>query len=180
MNKNDVLSRKVVLHVMRDGILTLNPVRHIEGHTGDWRDVAIDMLIDADSREDLDNAAGTIVEMRDEPLTDQREDVYTLPIFSVDTVDEANTLRVRMCRMMIGEHPLLPQGERVYQLSMWNQDADSLEELWRVQAMMVEVYRQIKSSRAKNAMGSSGVSPPKRSKRGSSSGRRRSKASNPR
>lgn len=100
----DDLGREVTLHVTPEGIVTTYPLVGDEptGHTGDWRDVAIDLVLDGR----VDDAAGVLVQNRDEPMIQERERiVYTLPIFSVDTMTQARSLITRFCSLGHGPAP---------------------------------------------------------------------------
>lgn len=142
--KTDYLTRAVQLHVMRDGTLTTHPVKGLPttGHTGDWRDIAIDALLD----EKLDTASRVIQESRREPMIHEREqELYTLPIFSVNTIDEAKSIQVRFCRLMYGTHPLLDKDERWYVISSWDEETESLSELYRMQVQFALHYQAMQT-----------------------------------
>lgn len=69
----------------------------------------------------------------------KREPVFNgvaLPVFSVDTVDEAARIQVRFCRKMYQSHPLMP-GKPWYILTTFDGDVDDLD---RVTAEFASFY----------------------------------------
>lgn len=60
----------------------------------------------------------------------KREKVFNgvaLPVFSVDTVEEAEQLQTRFCRKMWGTHPEMKRGTPWYVLNNFNGNVDDLE-----------------------------------------------------
>ncbi len=59
-----------------------------------------------------------------------------LPVFSVDTVDDAQAIQIRFCRLQYGSHPLMP-GKPWYKL---NEFSGELEDLDRVRDMFMDFH----------------------------------------
>lgn len=67
-----------------------------------------------------------------------------LPVFSVDTIEEAKAIQTRFCRLQYNSHPLMP-GEPWYKL---NEFSSELEDLDRVRAMFVQFHKERKEREA--------------------------------
>ncbi len=70
-----------------------------------------------------------------------REKVFNgraLPVFSVDTIAEAEAIQVRFCKLQYGSHPLMP-GKPWYRL---NEFSGELKDLDRVRAMFAQYHRE--------------------------------------
>jgi hypothetical protein len=63
-----------------------------------------------------------------------------LPVFSVDTIEDAKSIQVRFCRLQYVNHPLMP-GKPWYKL---NEFSGKLEDLDRVRNMFAEFYKAMK------------------------------------
>lgn len=63
-----------------------------------------------------------------------------LPVFSVDTIEDAKSIQVRFCRLQYGSHPLMP-GKPWYKL---NEFSGEVEDLDRVRAMFAQYHRERK------------------------------------
>jgi hypothetical protein len=63
-----------------------------------------------------------------------------LPVFSVDTIEEAKTLQIIFCRKAYANHPKMP-GQPWYKL---NHFAGTLEDLYRVGEMFETWYCEMK------------------------------------
>lgn len=77
-----------------------------------------------------------------------REKVFNgraLPVFSVDTAEEAKQIQVRFCRLQYEKHPLMP-SKPWYKL---NEFSGELEDLDRVRNMFAKYYREHKEREAK-------------------------------
>lgn len=61
-----------------------------------------------------------------------------LPVFSVDTVEEAKQIQIRFCRLQYGSHPLMP-GRPWYKL---NEFSGELEDLDRVTKMFAQHHEE--------------------------------------
>lgn len=68
-----------------------------------------------------------------------------LPVFSVDTVEEAKRIQVRFCKLQYGNHPLMP-GRSWYKVFPFSGE---LEDLDRVRNMFAEFYKGMKERDAK-------------------------------
>lgn len=72
-----------------------------------------------------------------------REKVFNgraLPVFSVDTVEEAKAIQTRFCKLQYGSHPLMP-GKPWYKVFPFSGE---LEDLDRVRNMFAEFYKGMK------------------------------------
>lgn len=67
-----------------------------------------------------------------------------LPVFSVDTTEEATAIQVRFCRLQYGSHPLMP-GKPWYKL---NEFSGELEDLDRVKTMFAQFHKERKEREA--------------------------------
>lgn len=75
--------------------------------------------------------------------TSTRKKVFNgraLPVFSVDTAEEARRIQTRFCRLQYGSHPLMP-GKPWYTL---NEFSGEIEDLDRVRNMFAQFYRETK------------------------------------
>lgn len=63
-----------------------------------------------------------------------------LPVFSVDTVEEAKAIQTRFCKLQYGSHPLMP-GKPWYKV--WPFSGE-LEDLDRVRAMFAKFHAEQK------------------------------------
>lgn len=134
-----------MLYVGRDGTLTTQPVfgPAPAGLAGDWRDVAIDLILLGRT----EDAAGVLVENRGEPMEIERErECYSLPVFSVDTLMQARRIQTRFCRLQYEVHPHLEKDERWYTLSFpWY--SGEIEDLPRVADEFRAFYAILKEER---------------------------------
>jgi hypothetical protein len=64
-----------------------------------------------------------------------------LPVFSVDTVEEAKAIQIRFCGLQYGSHPLM-RGKPWYKL---NEFSGELEDLDRVRAIFALFYKEHKA-----------------------------------
>lgn len=87
---------------------------------------------------------GTVT-YRDKSIGEKVFNGRALPVFSVDTADEAERIRVRFCKLQYGHHPLMP-GKPWYKL---NEFSGELEDLDRVRNMFAEFYKDMKERNAK-------------------------------
>lgn len=72
-----------------------------------------------------------------------REKVFNgraLPVFSVDTVEEAKAVQIRFCKLQYGSHPLMP-GRPWFKLYSFSGE---LEDLDRVRDMFAQYYGEHK------------------------------------
>jgi hypothetical protein len=133
------LDRAVVLHLCADGTLAREALYGPPptGHTHDWRDIAIDALIDGR----LKDAAHLISENFTEPLRDQPERAcYSLPVFSVDTRMHAQLLQARFCRLMNTKHPFDTLRAPWY---VWTNFGGTIEDLVVVSDTLHAAYAAI-------------------------------------
>lgn len=70
-----------------------------------------------------------------------------LPVFSVDTAEEAKQIQVRFCRMQYSNHPLMP-GKPWYKLNEFNGE---LEDLDRVRSIFALFYKEHKARKEREA-----------------------------
>jgi len=139
MRPTDYFTRPVRMYMMPDGSITTRPIigHAPTGHTGDWRDVAIDAVLEGN----ISRARQLLTECEREPMAPEREaEVYTLPVFSVNTADEAKRIIVHFCRLAREPHPLLDRGERNYIYSGGDFSPDDPGTLWNVAARFAEFY----------------------------------------
>ena len=68
-----------------------------------------------------------------------------LPVFSVDTVEDAERIQIRFCKLQYGHHPLM-LGKPWYKVFPFSGE---LEDLDRVRAMFAEFYRDMMERDAK-------------------------------
>ena len=61
-----------------------------------------------------------------------------LPVFSVDTVDEAVMIQTRFCKLQYGSHPLMP-GKPWYKVFPFGGE---LEDLYRVRDMFMDFHER--------------------------------------
>ena len=61
-----------------------------------------------------------------------------LPVFSVDTIEEAIAIQIRFCRLQYGSHPRMP-GKPWYKL---NEFSGELEDLDRVRTMFAQFHKE--------------------------------------
>lgn len=76
-----------------------------------------------------------------------REKVFNrvaLPVFSVDTADEAERIQVRFCRLQYESHPLMP-GKPWYKLNEFSGEPEDLD---RVRNMFAAYYGKHKEREA--------------------------------
>ena len=139
MRPTDYFTRPVRLYMMPDGSVVTRPIHGPAptGHTGDWRDVAIDALLDGN----VDRVKDVLAHNEREPMCDVPEQqLYTLPVFSVNTEAEALQIIVHFCKLAYEPHPLLEPRERNYVYSGEDFDPDDPSTLWVVAARFAEFY----------------------------------------
>jgi hypothetical protein len=90
---------------------------------------------------------GTVT-YRDKSIGEKVFNGVALPVFSVDTAEEAERIQVRFCRLQHGHHPLMP-GKPWYRL---NEFSGELEDLDRVRNMFAAHYGEHKEREATAAL----------------------------
>lgn len=142
---NNDLSRKIILHVTQNGIMTIGPVFGPEVidrvSVSEWREIVTDLVLQGR----LEEAKRTADSMKAED--GDGETLYSLPVFSVNTVQEAKTMQVIFCRMVKLTPSSLDDGitygsdkhrpNNAYQVKDFTGDLESLE---RLQQRMSEFY----------------------------------------
>lgn len=89
-------------------------------------------------------ADGTVT-YRDTVTKEKVFNGVALPVFSVDTVEEAKVIQTRFCKLQYGSHPLTP-GKPWYKVFPFSGE---LEDLDRVRNMFTEFYEEMKFRDAK-------------------------------
>lgn len=87
---------------------------------------------------------GTVT-YRDKSIGEKVFNGRALPVFSVDTAEEAERIQVRFCKLQYGHHPLMP-SRPWYKLFPFSGE---LEDLDRVRNMFAEFYKGMKERDAK-------------------------------
>lgn len=87
---------------------------------------------------------GTVT-YRDKSIGEKVFNGRALPVFSVDTIKEAEAIQTRFCKLQYGSHPLMP-GKPWYKV--WPFSGE-LEDLDRVRNMFAEFYKDMKERDAK-------------------------------
>jgi hypothetical protein len=87
---------------------------------------------------------GTVT-YRDKSIGEKVFNGRALPVFSVDTAEEAEQIRVRFCKLQYGDHPLMP-GKPWYKVFPFSGE---LEDLDRVRNLFAEFYKEHKAREAK-------------------------------
>lgn len=82
---------------------------------------------------------GTITyRTRNQPIFNGR----ALPVFSVDTEEDAQAIQLLLCSLQYGEHPDLP-GQPWYRISSFGGE---LEDLEGITEQMTKVYKRIQAN----------------------------------
>lgn len=150
MKPADALSRPVTIYCTADGTLTLEPLLgpHPGGYTGDWRDVAIDLLVEGE----IDRAVSVIAQCQRErePADVDRPERpnYSLPVFSVATERDGRVMIASVAQLrreplpfseesQLRSVPREGRGARWYQVRDFGGDIDALRALT---AHMAAIY----------------------------------------
>lgn len=141
--KTDDLSREVTLHVTMDGTMTIGPlvIQRDRARSGDWRDVAIDKLLEAETSGDIDDVVSLLRSYRNDALAVEPDSEYmSLPVFSVDTYVQARLIRTSVCRLEHGQCAQLAPNERWYRVPNFG----SLEDLYALTAKIRTLWDVIR------------------------------------
>jgi hypothetical protein len=105
-------------------------------------------LIDAYSRRFMLHVCkdGTVT-YRDKSIGEKVFNGSALPVFSVDTADEAKWIQVRFCKLQYESHPLMP-GKPWYKMFPFSGELDDLD---RVRSLFAECYKRMKERNATTA-----------------------------
>lgn len=87
---------------------------------------------------------GTVT-YRDKSIDEKVFNGRALPVFSVDTAEEAEQIQIRFCKLQYESHPLIP-GKPWYKVFPFSGE---LEDLDRVRNMFAEFYKAMKERNAK-------------------------------
>ncbi len=87
---------------------------------------------------------GTVT-YRDKSISEKVFNGRALPVFSVDTAEEAERIQVRFCKLQYGHHPQMP-GKPWYKVFPFSGE---LEDLNRVRNLFAEFYKAMKERDAK-------------------------------
>ena len=84
---------------------------------------------------------GTVT-YRDTAIGEKVFNGRALPVFSVDTPEEAQRIQIRFCRLQVGSHPRMP-GKPWYTLTTFSGE---LEDLDRVRREFTKFYEEDKTA----------------------------------
>lgn len=87
---------------------------------------------------------GTVT-YRDTAIHEKVFNARALPVFSVDTAEEAERIQVRFCTLQYGSHPLMP-GKPWYKVFPFSGELEDLD--W-VRNMFAEFYKGMKERDAR-------------------------------
>lgn len=147
----DDLFRAVTIYCTADGTLTLEPLLgpHPGGYTGDWRDVAIDLLVEGK----FERAASMIEQCQRErePTEVDRPErpSYSLPVFSVATERDGRVMIASVAQLrreplpFSEESQLSPHLPREVRTARWYQVRDfggDLDALRALTTRMAAIY----------------------------------------
>lgn len=82
-------------------------------------------------------ADGTVT-YRDTVTKEKVFNGVALPVLSVDTIEEAQAIQTRFCKLQYGSHPLMP-GKPWYKVFPFDGE---LEDLYRVRDMFMDFHEQ--------------------------------------
>lgn len=137
------MNRDIQLHIGPDGTISLTPI-YVDKHSyqDDWRGPVVDALINGDVKR-----ARKVLNQEYSQAIDSEahsRDAYTLPFFSVDTIEQAKSLQVRFCKLQYDKHPISHEAWYVLNPGLFDGRVDGI---MKVAELFEKAYQGTKYER---------------------------------